>query len=72
MIFQDLHIMLSIALHLWCDNISAIALAFNSVFHLCTNHIKIDYHLIKEKVVNHDIQVKYISMQDQIADNVVF
>jgi histone deacetylase 1/2 len=72
MILQDLHITLSIALHLWCDNISAIALAFNSVFHSCTKHIKTYYHLIKEKVVNHDIQVNYISMQDQIANNLVF
>jgi len=49
MLLQDLHITLSIAPHLWCDNISAIALTFNPVFHSCTKHIKIDYHLIKRR-----------------------
>jgi len=67
MIFSDLKIILPTALSLWCDNINAIVLASNLVFHAHTNHIEIDYHFIKEKGVNRDIQVKHILTQHQIA-----
>jgi hypothetical protein len=68
MLLQELHITLSTAPSLWCDNIGAIALASNPVFHSCTKHIKIDYYFVREKVVNHDIQIQHTSTQDQIAD----
>jgi hypothetical protein len=67
MIFHDLKITLPTAPNLWCDNIGAIALASNPVFHARTKHIEIDYHFIREKVINRDIQVKHISTKDQIA-----
>jgi hypothetical protein len=53
---------------LWCDNVSAIALASNPVFHARTKHIEVDYHFVCEKVVNCDITVKFISSGDQIVD----
>ena len=53
---------------LWCDNVSALALAFNPVFHARTKHIEVDYHFVREKVVNRDIIVKFISTLDQVAD----
>jgi hypothetical protein len=68
MLFQELQITLSTASSLWCDNVNAIALASNLVFHSHTKHIEIDYHFVREKVVNHDIQVQHTSTQDQIAD----
>jgi len=68
MIFHDLKIMLPTTPNLWCDNIGAIALASNPVFHAWTKHIEIDYHFIREKVINCDIQVKHISTKDQIAN----
>jgi hypothetical protein len=64
MVLQDLKITLPTAPSLWCDNIGAIALASNLVFHARAKHIEIDYHLIWEKVVNHDINVKHISTQE--------
>jgi hypothetical protein len=60
--------MLPITPTLWYDNIGAIALASNPVFHAHIKHLEIDYHFIQEKVVNRDIQVKHISTQDQIAE----
>jgi hypothetical protein len=63
-----LKIMLPTTPNLWCDNIGAIALASNPVFHAWTKHIEIDYHFIREKVINCDIQVKHISTKDQIAN----
>jgi hypothetical protein len=49
---------------IWCDNIRALALASNPVFHAKTKHVEIDYHFIREKVVNKDILVKHISTKD--------
>lgn len=54
-------ITLSTAPSLWCDNVSAITLASNPVFHSRTKHIKIDYYFVKEKVVNHAIQIQHTS-----------
>jgi len=68
MLLQELHITLSTAPSLWCDNVSAIALASNPVFHSRTKHIEINYHFVREKVVNHDIHIQHTSTQDQIAD----
>ena len=67
-IFHDLKIMLPTTPNLWCDNIGAIVLASNPIFYARTKHIEIDYHFIREKVTNHDIQVRHISTIDQIAN----
>lgn len=53
---------------LWCDNISAISLASNPVFHARTKHVEIDYHYIRELVLAHLVEVKYVCSQSQIAD----
>jgi histone deacetylase 1/2 len=68
MFFKELGIGISCTPTLWCDNISAIALASNPVFHARTKHVEIDYHFIREKVCNRDGKVQYISTLDQVAD----
>jgi len=60
--------LLSMPPFLWCHNVSTLALAYNPVFHTCTKHIAVDYHFIREKVLNDDILVKFISTLDQVAD----
>ncbi|XP_020701406.1 uncharacterized protein LOC110113257 [Dendrobium catenatum] len=52
---------------LFCDNISAIALANNSVFHARTKQIEVDCHYTWECIKNNTIQVHHISSKDQIA-----
>ena len=61
MLMKELGVLLSSTPTIWCDNIDAIALASNPVVHARTKHVEIKYHFIREKVLNKDIQVKYIS-----------
>jgi hypothetical protein len=44
------------------------ALASNLVYHARTKHIEVDYHFIREKVLNKDISLQFISTHDQPAD----
>ncbi|KAM1243720.1 hypothetical protein ACFX2G_035943 [Malus domestica] len=53
---------------LWCDNISAISLAKNPIFHARTKHVEIDYHYIREKVLAKQLDVRFVCTQDQVAD----
>ena len=67
-VLRDLGVFLHIPPKLWCDNVSALAIASNPVFHARTKHIEVDYHFVQEKVLHKDLQVKYIAMGDQLAD----
>ncbi|KAM1607073.1 hypothetical protein ACFX15_027331 [Malus domestica] len=66
-LFRDLHLHLLIP-HIWCDNVSSMALASNLVFHSWTKHLEVDYHYVREKVVRKQLLVNFICSQDQIAD----
>ncbi|KAH7404373.1 hypothetical protein KP509_15G022400 [Ceratopteris richardii] len=50
------------------DNMSSLYLAANPVFHARTKHIEIEYHFLREKVMEKEIEVEYISTKDQLAD----
>jgi|UniRef100_A0A2N9EPG4 hypothetical protein len=65
---KDLGIFLSDPPILWCDNVSALAIASNPVFHARTKHIEVDFHFIHERVICKDLQVKFVSTVDQLAD----
>jgi hypothetical protein len=67
-LFRKLQVPLPVALVVWCDNVSALALASNPVFYARTKHIEIDYHFVREKVFNRDILISFISTADQVAD----
>lgn len=53
---------------LWCDNVSALDLASNPIFHARTKHIEVDYHFVRQKVLNQDLMIKYISTVDPLVD----
>ncbi|RXH96926.1 hypothetical protein DVH24_035594 [Malus domestica] len=64
----DLHVPLTVAPMIYCDNISAIALSSNPVFHSRVKHIEIDYHFARERVIRGDLNVQHVSSKEQFAD----
>ena len=68
MILKNLGVYLTLPPMLWYDNVSALALASSPIFLARTKHIEVDYHYIKEKVLNKDLQINFISTHDQLAD----
>ena len=68
MLLKDLGVYLCAAPILWCDNVSALTIASNLVFHARTKHIEVDYHFVRERVLQHDLQVKFVASQDQLVD----
>lgn len=65
---HDLGLHSSLPPVLWCDNLGAPYLAANPIFHARTNHIEIDFHLIREKVENKNLDAKFILPKYQLAD----
>jgi histone deacetylase 1/2 len=53
---------------LWCDNLGATYLSANPVFHARAKHIEIDFHFVRERVMRKQLEVRFISTKDQIAD----
>jgi hypothetical protein len=68
MLLKEIQVYLAAPPMLWCENISALELASNPMFHARTKHIEVDYHFVREKVLNRDILLKFISTQDQVAN----
>jgi len=68
MLFKDLGISLSNTPVLWCDNVGAIALASNPIYHARTKHIEVNYHFIREKILHKDLFAQFISTVYQCAD----
>lgn len=53
---------------IYCDNVSAIKLAKNPVYHSRTKHFDLKYHFIRDLVQKKDIELKHINTQHQLAD----
>jgi hypothetical protein len=53
---------------LWCDNMGAKYLASHPIFHGRMKHVEIDYHFVRDLVIRTMLNVRFISMEDQVAD----
>ena len=53
---------------IYCDNQSAVAIAYNPVLHARTKHMEIDIFFVREKVLTKQLVVHYIPAIDRWAD----
>ena len=53
---------------IYCDNMSAIAMTKNPVFHSRTKHIEIRHHFIRELVEKQEIELQFCKTGEQLAD----
>ena len=65
---QELHIPLSKATIVYCDNVCAVYMTANPVHHRRTKHIEIDIHFVREKVALGEVWVLHVPSSHQFAD----
>jgi hypothetical protein len=56
------------AARLLCDNVGATYLSANPVFHARMKHIEVDFHFVRERVARKLLDIRSISIKDQLAD----
>ena len=52
----------------YCDNQSAVALAYNPVLHARTKHLELDLYFVREKVLSKALVVQHVPAEYQFAD----
>ncbi|XP_028108807.1 uncharacterized protein LOC114307613 [Camellia sinensis] len=67
-LLQDFSIVPPTVPLLWCDNVSAIALASDPIFHSKSKHIEVDCHFVRDRVFAKQLVLYYIPTIDQLAD----
>ncbi|KAL0427812.1 UNVERIFIED_CONTAM: Retrovirus-related Pol polyprotein from transposon RE1 [Sesamum latifolium] len=67
-LLKELHQPIEYGVPLYCDNLSAMRLAENPVFHARTKHVEVHYHFIREKVLQEEIKLKHVGTERQVAD----
>jgi histone deacetylase 1/2 len=67
-LLTELRVPSSTVTTLWCDNLGATFLSANPVFHARTKHVEVDYHFVRDRVTKQEIQVRFISSKDQLAN----
>lgn len=67
-LMRDLHITPIETPILYCDNLSALHLTVNPIFHARTKHLEIDFHYVREQLALHKHEMRHIPSTDQVAD----
>ena len=67
-LLEELKVLGSSPIKLYCDNKTAISIAHNLVLHDRTKHVEVDKHFIKEKIDNGLVCMTYIPTEEQVAN----
>lgn len=67
-LLKDLGISASSVPVLYCDNMSALNLSVNPIFHARTKHIEIDHHFAQEQVALKYLEIRHVPIDQQLAD----
>ena len=67
-LLRDLGIALLRPPILHCDNLSALHMTVNPVFHGRTKHIELDYHYVHEKVALGSLETRFVPSNHQLVD----
>lgn len=52
----------------FCDNVSTVYMSRNSVHHMCTKHIKMGIHFVRQMVAIGEVRVAHVPTTQQLAD----
>ncbi|KAL6313445.1 hypothetical protein AAG906_004408 [Vitis piasezkii] len=67
-LLRDIGIQLREPPQLLCDNLSALHMTVNPVFHARSKHIELDYHFVREKVASGVLITRFLPSSLQVAD----
>lgn len=67
-LLRDIGISLSQPPQLFCDNMSALYMSVNPMFHAWSKHIELDYHFVREKVAMGHLLTRHVPTSSQPAD----
>ena len=67
-LLKDLQVEVSTPTTIYCDNLSSIQLAKNSIFHARTRHIDGVYHFVRECFLSGEVELAYVLTDRQTAD----
>ena len=65
---RDIMIEINEPIFIHCDNTSMVNMYKNLVLHSRTKNISIKYHMLREKVVEKEIKLEYVSTKEHISD----
>lgn len=65
---KDIRLSYDEPIFILCDNINAINILKNSIMHSRKKHISIQYHFLREKFVENEVDLEYVPIKDQVVD----